>query len=62
MSHEAFNSYCPVFLVWGEMALGDTDYAMPQGGYDSAMSNVPAMATGRTSDFSFTQPDVMPPR
>lgn len=44
------------------MALGDTDNAMPPGGYDNVMATVPTMATGRTSDFSFTQPDVMPPR
>lgn len=45
--------------VWGEMALGDA--AVPQGGYQTAPT-MPTSATTGTSDFSFTQPDVMPPR
>ncbi|KAL7541715.1 hypothetical protein ACHAXR_012973, partial [Thalassiosira sp. AJA248-18] len=47
--------------VWGEMALGDA--AATEGGYQTAPS-LPGgrPASARTSDFSFTQPDVMPPR
>eukprot|EP00578_Thalassiosira_sp_NH16_P001495 CAMPEP_0181139254 /NCGR_PEP_ID=MMETSP1071-20121207/34687_1 /TAXON_ID=35127 /ORGANISM="Thalassiosira sp., Strain NH16" /LENGTH=2241 /DNA_ID=CAMNT_0023226155 /DNA_START=250 /DNA_END=6976 /DNA_ORIENTATION=+ len=45
--------------VWGEMALGDA--AVPQGGYQMAPT-MPARASGGTDEFSFTQPDVMPPR
>lgn len=46
--------------VWGEMALGDSSSS--QVGYQQA----PVMSTttnaSRSGDFSFTQPDVMPPR
>lgn len=45
--------------VYGEMALGDA--AVPQGGYQMAPTMHTATPTG-TGDFSFTQPDVMPPR
>lgn len=45
--------------VWGEMALGDA--SVPQGGYQTAPTRHAPNSSG-TSDFSFTQPDVMPPR
>lgn len=45
--------------VWGEMALGDT--SAPEGGYQTAPS-MPASSARGSSEFSFTQPDVMPPR
>jgi len=45
--------------VWGEMALGDA--STPQGGYQTAPTRQTSSTRG-TSDFSFTQPDVMPPR
>jgi len=47
------------FDVWGEMALGDA--AMPQGGYQAAPARRSQGASGG-GDFSFTQPDAMPPR
>mmetsp|Transcript_9615 Transcript_9615/g.21673 ORF Transcript_9615/g.21673 Transcript_9615/m.21673 type:complete len:2178 (+) Transcript_9615:367-6900(+) len=45
--------------VWGEMALGDA--AVSQGGYQTAPARHSTSTSG-TGDFSFTQPDVMPPR
>ena len=46
--------------VWGEMALGDAA-VMPQGGYQTTPV-LSTVTTSNMSDFSFTQPDVMPPR
>jgi hypothetical protein len=45
--------------VWGEMALGDE--AVSQVGYQAATA-IPTISTAKKSDFTFTQPDVMPPR
>lgn len=45
--------------VWGEMALGDST---GQSGYDpTPVMQAPVTMQG-TTDFSFSQPDVMPPR
>ena len=45
--------------VWGEMAIGDSTY---QGGYDpTPVMQAPTTMAGM-GDFSFSQPDVMPPR
>lgn len=46
--------------VWGEMALGEA--AMPPDGYQTAPTRPTSTGRGGSSDFSFTQPDVMPPR
>jgi hypothetical protein len=46
-------------IVWGEMALGEE--AVPQAGYQAA-TVIPTFSTAKKSDFTFTQPDVMPPR
>lgn len=46
--------------VWGEMALGDAA-GFSQGGYQTAAAR-PANAFAGSGDFSFSQPDVMPPR
>jgi len=46
--------------VWGEMALGDAA-TTSQGGYQTAHTMSASNMTGG-GDFSFTQPDVMPPR
>jgi callose synthase len=45
--------------VWGEMAFGDSG---AQAGYDSAPVTQRPTTMARANDFSFTQPDVMPPR
>ena len=45
--------------VWGEMALGDSG---PQGGYEPMPPMQASSTTMGTHEFSFTQPDVMPPR
>jgi len=45
--------------VWGEMALGDA--AVSQGGYQATPA-MPNSTMGASGEFSFTQPDVMPPR
>jgi hypothetical protein len=41
------------------MALGDE--AVSQVGYQTATA-IPTISTAKKSDFTFTQPDVMPPR
>jgi len=46
--------------VWGEMALGDAA-GRPEGGYQTAATR-PANSFAGSGDFSFSQPDVMPPR
>lgn len=45
--------------VWGEMAFGDSS---AQAGYDPAPVTQMPTTMARANDFSFTQPDVMPPR
>jgi callose synthase len=45
--------------VWGEMAMGDSTY---QGGYDPTPVMQAPTTIDRMGDFSFSQPDVMPPR
>ncbi|KAL7481635.1 hypothetical protein ACHAWX_000158 [Stephanocyclus meneghinianus] len=45
--------------VWGEMAFGDSS---AQAGYDPAPVMQMPTTMARANDFSFTQPDVMPPR
>merc|ERR1712032_469608 len=46
--------------VWGEMALGDAA-GSAQGGYQTAAAK-PANTFAGSGDFSFSQPDIMPPR
>lgn len=45
--------------VWGEMALGDPSH---QGTYHPTPVVQATTSTAGSSDFSFSQPDVMPPR
>lgn len=50
--------------VWGEMALGNSDQVEGDYGYQSRTGQVPTTSggSGGLSDFTFSQPDVMPPR